>query len=151
MKELKNFFNAENLPNRPMSFAEAYKLLDVNASMHESVFDNLVDETVKQLQLTLAVKIVEQMEVGPSYVVRFNSETTESPLPEHSAVICRMSIDNLVRCAECRKWHPEIGWCDEHSYFVDSEGMACSPAESPSWKMFPPDYFCKDGERKNDD
>lgn len=56
----------------------------------------------------------------------------------------------VVRCKECRKWHEEIGWCDEHSYFVDSEGMACSPADSPSWKMFPPDYFCKDGERKTE-
>lgn len=57
----------------------------------------------------------------------------------------------LVFCKDCKKYHAEIGWCDEHSYFVDSEGMACSPAESPNWKMFPPDYFCKDGERKNDD
>lgn len=54
----------------------------------------------------------------------------------------------VVRCRECKKWHPDIGWCDEHSHFVDSDENFCHPHESSNWKMFDADYFCKDGERK---
>lgn len=57
----------------------------------------------------------------------------------------------VVRCRECEKWHPETGWCDEHSCFINSDGNFCQPYESCNWKMFDADYFCKDGERKDNE
>lgn len=54
----------------------------------------------------------------------------------------------VVRCGQCEHWDEEIGWCDVHSCFIDSDGIPCSPNESSNWKMFDEDYFCKDGVRK---
>lgn len=58
----------------------------------------------------------------------------------------------VVRCRYCKHWHEDIGWCDIHSHFQSSNGEFCHPWESSDWKMFPPDYFCADGKRreKND-
>lgn len=53
----------------------------------------------------------------------------------------------VVRCQNCKHWHSGTGWCDEHSYFLDADGEPCRPDESPNWKMFDADYFCKDGEQ----
>ena len=47
-------------------------------------------------------------------------------------------------CKNCRKWHSDEGWCDEHSHFVNSNGEACHPWESSNWKMFDENYFCAD-------
>ena len=55
----------------------------------------------------------------------------------------------VVRCKECKHYHAETGWCDKHSHFVSSEGEFRQPWESIEWKMFEPDYFCADGERKD--
>ena len=54
----------------------------------------------------------------------------------------------VVRCKHCKHWHEETGWCNHHSYFVDSNGEACSPWESPDWKMLNAEDFCSYGERK---
>ena len=54
----------------------------------------------------------------------------------------------VVRCMECKNWHEETGFCEMHSYFVDSDGVCCSPADSPNWTMFDPDDFCSYGELK---
>ena len=70
---------------------------------------------------------------------------------EADGVIFRMpTIDAVpvVRCKECKHWHEELGWCDRHSNFVDSDGAFCHPWESTEWTMFDADYFCKDGERR---
>ena len=50
----------------------------------------------------------------------------------------------------CTHWHEGTQWCNEHSYFVDSDGEPCHPSESPNWKMFEPDYYCGSGERKDE-
>ena len=55
----------------------------------------------------------------------------------------------VVRCLECKHWHEETGFCEKHSYFVDCDGVCCSPADSPNWTMFDPDDFCSYGERKD--
>lgn len=55
----------------------------------------------------------------------------------------------VVRCGECKHYHAETGYCNEHSHFIDSEGMSCSPAESPNWTMFGENDFCSYGERKD--
>ena len=57
----------------------------------------------------------------------------------------------VVRCRDCKKYHERLGWCNEHSHFKDAEGEFCHPWESAEWKMFDPDYFCADGERKDGD
>ena len=54
----------------------------------------------------------------------------------------------VVRCWECKSWHEETGFCEKHSYFVDGDGVCCSPADSPNWTMFDPDDFCSYGEQK---
>ncbi len=54
----------------------------------------------------------------------------------------------VVRCKECKHWHEETSYCEKHSYFIDSEGVSCSPAESPNWTMWDADDFCSDGVRK---
>lgn len=57
----------------------------------------------------------------------------------------------LVPCGECKHYHEETGNCELNSYFVDDEGLCCSPAESPCWTMWDKSEFCSRGERKNDD
>lgn len=54
-----------------------------------------------------------------------------------------------VHCRDCKKYHKDIGWCDEHSHFILHDEF-CHPWESSDWKMFPEDYYCADGERKHD-
>lgn len=46
----------------------------------------------------------------------------------------------VVRCEDCKHWHEETGFCEEHSRF-DSFGM--------DWNMFTEDDFCSYGERKD--
>lgn len=55
----------------------------------------------------------------------------------------------VVRCKDCKHYHAELGWCDEHSHFIDEDSEFCYPHESTEWKMFYADYFCADGERKD--
>lgn len=54
----------------------------------------------------------------------------------------------VVRCKDCKHWHEETEWCNKHSHFVIDEEF-CYPHENSEWKMFDADYFCKDGERKD--
>ena len=60
-------------------------------------------------------------------------------------------VVQVVRCKDCEHWHEETEWCDKHSHFVDRLGDFCYPEESGDWKMFDADYFCKDGERKDNE
>lgn len=55
----------------------------------------------------------------------------------------------VVRCAGCKHYHAETGYCDKNSHFIDSEGMSCSPAESPNWTIWDENDFCSYGERKD--
>lgn len=55
----------------------------------------------------------------------------------------------VVRCKDCKHWHEETGWCDQHSWFIEEDGEPCHPWESNNWKMFDADYFCAEGERKD--
>ena len=54
----------------------------------------------------------------------------------------------VVRCKDCKHYHKDTGWCDEHSHFVNLDGEACHPWESAEWKMFDEDDFCSNGERR---
>ena len=57
----------------------------------------------------------------------------------------------VVHCKECKNWHKDIGWCDKHSHFIDSDGSFCHPWESSNWKMFDENDFCSDGERRENE
>ena len=76
------------------------------------------------------------------------------PVEEVAALLQEKMSDNdvlkVVRCKNCKHWHEETQWCNEHSYFIDSDGEPCHPSESPNWKMFEPDYYCCSGECKDE-
>ena len=55
----------------------------------------------------------------------------------------------VVRCKDCKYWHEETGWCDQHSWFIEEDGEPCHPWESNNWKMLNEDDFCSYGERKD--
>ena len=57
----------------------------------------------------------------------------------------------VVRCKDCKHWHEETGWCDQHSWFIEEDGEPCHPWESNNWKMLNEDDFCSYGERKDYD
>lgn len=57
----------------------------------------------------------------------------------------------VVRCKDCKNYHADIGWCNGHSHFIDADGDFCHPFEGHEWKMFEPDFFCADGDRRRDD
>ena len=61
------------------------------------------------------------------------------------------NVIEVVRCKDCKHWHEETGWCYHHSHFVKSDGGFCHPWESADWKMFDADYWCADGERREQD
>lgn len=124
-----------------------YVPYDSMLDMDAGIIQSMVDE----MNVKVAKDLVSHILIGKPYLVILENEALHEPRIMGKTYTSKMAMREIVQCKNCRKWHEEIGWCDEHSYFVDSEGMACSPAESPSWKMFPPDYFCKDGEKKNDD
>ena len=71
----------------------------------------------------------------------------------------RSMIDNaptvdaveVVRCKDCKHWHEETGWCDQHSWFIEEDGEPCHPWESNNWKMLNEDDFCSYGERKDNE
>lgn len=58
------------------------------------------------------------------------------------------AVAEVVRCRECKHYHANTGWCNQLSYFQNSDGEPCSPAESMEWKMFMEDDFCSYGQRK---
>ena len=55
----------------------------------------------------------------------------------------------VVRCKDCKHWHEETGWCNQHSHFWDDDGGFCHPWESCDWKTFDANNFCSYGERKD--
>ena len=76
------------------------------------------------------------------------------PVKEVAALLQEKMSDNdvlkVVRCKNCKNWNEETKWCNEHSYFIDSDSEPCHPSESRNWKMFEPDYYCGSGERKDE-
>lgn len=54
-------------------------------------------------------------------------------------------------CGECKHWEEQIAYCELNSYFVDHEGLCCSPAESPNWTMWEKTEYCSRFERREDD
>lgn len=67
------------------------------------------------------------------------------------AYIINKAPEAVVHCKDCKFWHEETGFCVKHSYFIDSDGMSCTPAESPNWTIWDADAFCSDGELKDAD
>lgn len=60
-------------------------------------------------------------------------------------------VAEVVRCRDCKFYNKKTGFCLNHSYFKDSDGMSCSPADSPDFTFFNEDDFCSYGERMDGD
>ena len=58
-------------------------------------------------------------------------------------------VAEVVRCKDCKYYDKETGFCLKHSYFKDSDGMPCSPADSPDFTFFNEDDFCSYGKTKD--
>lgn len=83
-----------------------------------------------------------------------NVTATAWRMAHDSAISCVEACNTIdavpvVRCKDCKLWHEETGFCEKHSFFIDSDGVCCSPAESPNWTMTDPNDFCSYGERKD--
>ena len=51
----------------------------------------------------------------------------------------RDAMASIVRCKDCKHYHEETGFCEEHSCFCK---------EDMEWNMFAEDDFCSYGERR---
>ena len=60
-------------------------------------------------------------------------------------------VAEVVKCRDCKYWHQKTGYCLKHSYFKDSDGMSCSPADSRDFTFFNEDDFCSYGKMKDGD
>lgn len=60
----------------------------------------------------------------------------------------KADVVSVVHCRDCKHYHAEEAWCDEHSHFVDYRGAPCRPWEGNEWKMFDENDFCSNGEMK---
>lgn len=72
------------------------------------------------------------------------------PLEAVADYLLDNDVAPVVRCKDCKHWHEETGWCNQHSHFIGAKGEACHPWESADWKMLNADDFCSYGERRND-
>ena len=93
------------------------------------------------------------------YEITFTSKEKEKTFAVEK--VCKAIMDGLVqspddtaivvRCKDCKNWQSDIGWCDEHSSFIDEKGIKCHAWESDNWRMFNEDDYCSYGERKERD
>ena len=60
-------------------------------------------------------------------------------------------VAEVVRCRDCKYYEKKTGYCLKNSYFKDSDGMSCSPADSPDFTFFNEDDFCSYGARMDGD
>lgn len=72
---------------------------------------------------------------------RFDADLLERIIEEWK------QFKKLGSCEECKHWHEETAYCELNSYFVDHEGLCCSPAESQNWTTWDKDEFCSRFER----
>lgn len=63
----------------------------------------------------------------------------------------QLGYEPVIHCRECGHYDPDTEFCEIHSHFITRHGEFCYPSESSEWKMFSPDYFCGDGERRTDE
>ena len=101
------------------------------------------------------MRLIDADKLRESMCRQCNVECSDDPCEpsdcEHMRIIdSQPTIDavEVVQCKDCEHWHKETGWCYHHSHFIDSEGGACHPWESCSWKMLQDDDFCSYGERR---
>ena len=60
-------------------------------------------------------------------------------------------VESVVRCSDCKYYEKKTGYCLKNSYFKDSDGMSCSPADSRDFTFFNEDDFCSYGKMKDGD
>lgn len=100
----------------------------------QALHHELVVEMVKCIRMSEETK--------GSMAERVLNKVDEAPTIEAA------DVAEVVRCRECKHYHANTGWCNQLSYFQNSDGEPCSPAESMEWKMFMEDDFCSYGQRK---
>ena len=60
-------------------------------------------------------------------------------------------VAEVVRCRDCKYYEKKTGYCLKNSYFKDSDGMSCSPADSRDFTFSNEDDFCSYGKTKDGD
>lgn len=101
------------------------------------------DSTLRNMRKDDLIEYIRCLENNYNVAVSFNNQQARN--------IESLGITKVVRCKDCKHWHEETGWCNHHSHFVNTEGEACHPWESPEWKMLHADDFCSYGERRADE
>lgn len=94
--------------------------------------------------------------IDPSFLINFVRENSSYDADLLKRIIEEWRVfkrtnGKVVFCMECKHYHEGTAYCDLNSYFVDSDGLCCSPAESPNWTMFDQLDYCSRGERREDD
>ena len=81
----------------------------------------------------LTDKVLAEIRNKECCVIRMNERTYGEPMTNSIAVHCRIDIDELVRCKDCKHWYADA-----------DTGMACEFTNMGQ----PADGFCNWGERK---
>ena len=104
----------------------------------------LIDAESPQNRIYVSDLVIEEMKKIPKVDI---DRPTRS---QFKRMAVQLGYEKVIHCRECGHYAPDIEFCEIHSHFITRDGEFCYPSESSEWKMFSPDYFCGDGERKND-
>lgn len=90
--------------------------------------------------------------LDPSFLIQFVRQNSYFDADLLAKIIEEWKqFKKLGSCGECKHWEEQIAYCELNSYFVDHDGLCCSPAESPNWTMWEADEFCSRFERRMQD
>ncbi|MBR3972888.1 MAG: hypothetical protein IKJ99_02910 [Oscillospiraceae bacterium] len=90
--------------------------------------------------------------LDPSFLIQFVRQNSRFDADLLAKIIEEWKqFKKLGSCGECKHWEEQIAYCELNSYFVDHEGLCCSPAESPNWTMWEKEEFCSRFERRTED
>lgn len=98
------------------------------------------------------VEMPDPERLDPSFLIQFVRQNSSFDADLLAKIIEEWKqFKKLGSCGECKHWEEQIAYCELNSYFVDHEGLCCSPAESPNWTMWDKEEFCSRFERRADD
>ena len=90
--------------------------------------------------------------LDPSFLIQFVRQNSYFDADLLEKIIEEWKqFKQIGTCGECEHWEEQIAYCELNSYFVDHEGLCCSPAESPNWTMWEPNEFCSRFKRRETD
>lgn len=105
----------------------------------------LIDAESPQNRIYVSDLVIEEMKKIPTVDI---DRPTRS---QFKRMAVQLGYEPVIHCRECGHYDPETEFCEIHSHFITRNGEFCYPSESSEWKMFSPDYFCGDGERRMDE